>query len=466
MAFFRQKGPKDRHRTHADAAMNASPSHSTPGAIFRANAAAACDATGLIIRPASILAQVQSWPTLRILALGRPDEIDPHPAANSAQVLNFPNSILTPAFANAHTHLDLSHIGPQPHDPTRGFVPWVDMVRSRRHTDPPAIADSVRRGIDLSLASGVVAVGDIAGAPAGIPNLTPYRTLLDSPLRGVSYLEFFGIGTTIDRAKDRITAAVSEAAPTQTIHSLFQLGLQPHAPNTIDLRLYQWAVETAQRNNLPLATHLAETPEERDFIAHARGPQRQFLERMGIWHDSILDHIGQGRNPVRHLANILSQAHFTVAHVNDADDAAIEVLARTQTSIAYCPRASTYFGAETHFGPHRYQDMLRAGVNVALGTDSIINLPADPADSSRATLSTLDEARFLYHRDVTDPLTLLQMITLNAATSLHLHPSLFRLQTHHDIAGLLAIPCHPGRLPEFLHPFASCLGNSQSPLLL
>jgi aminodeoxyfutalosine deaminase len=442
--------------------MNAVPGHSPPGRIFRANAAAACDATGLIIRPVSILAQVESWPSLRILALGPPEEVDHHPAARASVTTDLPNSILTPGFVNAHCHLDLTHIGPRPGDAAGGFVGWVDMVRSGRHTDPDAIAASVRLGIELSLAGGVSAIGDIAGAPGGIPNLVPFQTLRGSPLRGVSYLEFFGIGTTTTRARDRVNTALADASPLQ---GPVRFGLQPHAPNTVDLPLYRWAVEQAQRHNLPLATHLAETPEERDFIAHARGPQREFLERLGIWDDTILRHIGRGNTPVRHMAEVLAAAPFTVAHVNDADDAALETLARTKTSVVYCPRASAYFGAEACFGPHRYRDMLGAGINVALGTDSIINLPAEAAHPASGGLSTLEEARYLHRRDGADPLSLLAMITTNAAAALHMDPSLFRLRADSLVAGLNAVPI-AGIPPEFEHPFASCLVSPHPPLLL
>ncbi len=428
--------------------------------LLRFNALAACDGTGLVVRPASVLAQRERSPSLRIIAIGRPREIDAHPAASKASTQDLPASVLTPALVNAHTHLDLTHIGPQPHDPSAGFVKWVDMVRSRRNTDPAQIAASVRRGIELSQTGGVVAVGDIAGAPAGIPNLTPYRTLQASPLRGTSYLEFFGIGTTTDKPRQLIHSALSEAVNS---NSQIRLGLQPHAPNTVDLSLYQWAAEVAQRNNLPLSTHLAETPEEHEFIAHARGPQRQFLERMGMWADSILDHIGRGEHPVRHLRELLASFPFLVAHVNDADDAAIETLARTQTSVAYCPRASAYFAAERHFGPHRYREMLSAGVNVALGTDSIINLPARAAIHG---MSTLDEARFLFQRDGTNPATLLRMATINGAAALGIDSALFRLSSESHVAGLIAVDVAASGAASGIHPFASCLTAETQPVLL
>jgi cytosine/adenosine deaminase-related metal-dependent hydrolase len=216
-----------------------------------------------------------------------------------------------------------------------------------------------------------------------------------------------------------------------------RLGLQPHAPNTVDLRLYEWAVERARALGLPLATHLAETMVVRRFVMEGAGPQREFLERLGLWDASVLDHIGRGVAPVEHLEPVLAAGRFVVAHVNDADDAAIERLAGTGTSVAYCPRASTYFGAERVFGPHRYRDMLEAGVNVALGTDSIVNLPA--ADVERCGISVLDDMRLLWRRDKTDPCVLLAMATVNGARALGLPESWFSLGQPGRLAGLVAV---------------------------
>jgi cytosine/adenosine deaminase-related metal-dependent hydrolase len=137
------------------------------------------------------------------------------------------------------------------------------------------------------------------------------------------------------------------------------------------------------------------------------------------------------------MAEVLGAAPFLVAHVNDCDDAAIRTLARTGTSVAYCPRASAYFGAERHFGPHRYRDMLGAGINVALGTDSIVNLPESAVGA--AGMSILDEMRFLYRRDGTDPRVLLGMGTVNGARALGLPADAFAFGVGGEMAGLASV---------------------------
>lgn len=400
----------------------------------------------------------------RVLAAASPADLDAHPAAARAEALDLTHAVLLPALANAHTHLDLTHIGPIPHDPAEGFVAWVDRVREGRAQTPQAIADAVGLGIDLSLRAGVALVGDIAGAPRGRPTLVPHRTLAASPMAGVSFLEFFAMGLGEAEAFHRLEKALAEAEALGLLSSdplaPVRLGLQPHATNTVSLPAYRRAVDIARRHALPLATHLAESPEEREFIARASGPHRAFVERFGFWTDDLLEHLGRGRTPVEHLAPALERAAFLVAHVNDAGpdpEATFAILARTGASVAYCPRASEYFGAEAHFGPHRYRDMLSAGVNVCLGTDSILNLPPGVEAPEGPGLSVLDEARLLFRRDGTDPATLLRMCTTNSARALGVAESAFALspEAHAPPLGLVLVDV--GGTPAHAPPFERAL---------
>lgn len=377
----------------------------------------------------------------RILARGRVREVEQHPAVARAHRIDLTGNVLIPGLVNAHTHLDLTHLGPVEHDPGAGFVAWVDRIREGRCRDEDGIAQSVELGIQMSLAGGVIAVGDIAGAPGGRPSTVPYRVLRASILRGVSFLEFFAIGSGEEASLARVEAIASELA-WGAGGARTRLGLQPHAPNTVSLPAYLRTCDLAGRLGMPLATHLGETLEEREFIARGAGPQRDLLERLGVWSDDILRHVGRGLSPVEHLRPVLERAVFAAAHVNDCGPdpgATIEFLERARASVAYCPRASEYFGAADAFGAHRYREMLGAGVNVALGTDSIANLPA-----GTASLSTLDEARRLHRRDGVDPVELLGMATTRGARALGLDEGAFVLREGGRPAGLAAVPVREG----------------------
>jgi cytosine/adenosine deaminase-related metal-dependent hydrolase len=426
-----------------------------PG-VVRLDAAALADAALGVVAPGAILLRIHPDRVVEVLAVGEPGALDAPDLPTPDRRVSLPAHLLMPGLVNAHTHLDLSHIGPAPHDPGEGFVRWVEHIRANRRDTPDTIAESVRLGVDLSLAGGTVAVGDIAGAPKARLTHTAARVLGQSRLAGVSFLEFFGIGRSAAGAVEQLDRFVRETLPglrSELEGTPVRVGFQPHAPNTVDLGVYRWAAALAVRHALPLSTHLAETPEERAFIAHAAGPQRAMLEGFGLWDDSVLHHIGRGQHPVAHLARLLRDHRVLCAHVNDAPDEAIGVLADTRTPVVYCPRASAYFGAESHFGPHRYRDMLDAGVRVCLGTDSIVNL--DTPDR----ISVLDDMRLLHHRDATDARILLRMGTIHGAEALGLDPAAVTLRPG-PLAGLLAVPVSG---PD---PWVSAMGGNGAPVVL
>ena len=411
---------------------------------------------------------------LTVRAVGSPAHADAVLASLPSRALRVvarPDCVLLPPLVNAHTHLDLTHIGPQPFDPVAGFGGFVRLVISRRLGEDEAIAQSVARGAALSLRGGVVAVGDIAGVAgsagstgaqphpnAGQPTLTPWRALASTALAGVSFLEFFAIGTREAANLERLEATLAPLLPAGggrgggpvPMIGRVRLGLSPHAPYTVGPRAYAAARALARRTTpaLAICTHLAETPAEREFIARGDGPFADFLRRIGLWSEQVRASVGEGLHPIEHLREVLELDQPLLAHVNDLPDAQLPTLARSGASVVYCPRSSDYFRNHEHFGPHRYRDMLAAGVPVCLGTDSVVNLPPDPHDPSQplgGRLSTLDEARFLYQRDrgagdALAPALLLAMASTHGARALGLRAERFTFREGQPLAGVLGVP--------------------------
>jgi cytosine/adenosine deaminase-related metal-dependent hydrolase len=462
-------------RALAPWATNTSRLNSCQTTILRLNALGIEDALAASASPGSLLLELTdpepfgpaTRAGLKVLAAGTPALVDRHPAAGNAQVRTLQGKVLIPAMVNAHTHLDLTHIGPRPFDPKAGFMGFVDTVREHRGTERAGIFASVLEGAARLLAGGVVAVGDIAGAVKGRPSDDAFHALAATPLWGVSFVEYFGIGAMEAGAVEAL-ARLAQAFDAADVSpgSRLRLGLQPHAPNTVSPAMYRHGVELARRRGWPLMTHVSETAEELEFIGQGVGVQRAFLEKMGLWEDRILEEVGRGRTPVGHVGPILDEARFAAVHVNYATDIDIDTLAVTETPVVYCPRASIYFEVDNAFGPHRYSDMMRAGIPVALGTDSIINLPAalmddvapwrealrvragagddlaagaPVADIYAPAMSVLDEMRTLYRRDALDGAIALGMGTMDGAKALGLDPLAFTFKRGATIAGVVAL---------------------------
>jgi len=456
------------HHDHAD-----TPAHTSHGAdagavpgetraVLRLDLAGAADAER-DLAPASVLLRADravrdrlvqtaahpqgsapSPPTIggfEILAIDAPAEIDAHPAAAAAERLDLAGSVLLPGLANAHTHLDLTDVGPielASGDHAAAFAAWLAEIRTRRPADDTAAAAAVRRGVALSEASGVAAVGDIAGAVGPNPRPATVRALMDTPMLGVGFLEFFAIGAA-ERANLRVLGAALDTLP--PAGSGVRPGLQPHAPYSVGLGGYERATELAFERDLPLSTHLAETLDERRCIAEAAGPLRALLDQLGLWDGGLAQTLGRGRHPIEHVAPALAAARqagrpFLAAHVADAPDDMLPRLAETGVTVAYCPRTAEHFGTPDRLGPHRYRAMLDAGIPVCLGTDSVASLPPEASDPAAGAFGPLAEARRLFHRDRADPATLLSMITTTPARALGLDPAAFRLDPGRAIAGL------------------------------
>lgn len=360
-------------------------------------------------------------------------EITPHRGRIASRDHDLRDHVVLPGLVNAHTHLDLTAIGPIPHDPADGFASWADRVRTGRPRSAEEITAAVRRGVELARAGGTAAVGDIDGA-IGSPRQPAIAADVRaaSGLAGVSFVEFFAFRR-FDRETD--PRAVSPAFEAVLGGGTAGLGLSPHAPYSVSLDAMQIAARCAHERGLRLCTHLAESPEEHEFISTGRGPFRELLQSLGLWSPSASPLIGTGLDPVGYLEPALAAApgRWLVAHANGCSRAGVATLAEHRVSVVYCPRASAYFGAADAFGAHRYREMLAASVNVCLGTDSMLNL--DTPDR----ISVLDEARLLYRRDGTEPLVLLAMMTVNGARGLGLDPARFRIESCGSVEALTAV---------------------------
>jgi len=444
--------------THADPAL------AKPPRLLRIEAEAAADDRGATASPpprhgpVALLFDAREADRLspgRLLAVGSAEELDRHEAwvgtpPEARRTVRRAGCVLLPAMVNAHAHLDLTPLGPRPpSDPTdpSAFAQWLDMVRRERPATPEAIEQGVRLGVRASLQGGVAAVGDVAGAPGGQPRLEAAHALQKSPLLGISEVEFFGIGASEDRGRDWAIGLIEREGAWlgSGASSGVRLGLQAHAPYSVAEPTFR--ALAARARGVHLSTHLAESLAERRFIAEGTGPQRALLESLGLWNERVAGQVGHGRHPIEHLERALVEAAeagspFLCAHVHDCprdwggrrDDYLLGVLARAGVSVAYCPRSSEAFGSASTLGAHRYRAFLEAGINVCLGTDSLVSCPA-----GTRTLSPLDEARLLYRRDGGDPRTLVAMCTTRGARALGIEKARCRFIPGQRPLGVVAV---------------------------
>jgi cytosine/adenosine deaminase-related metal-dependent hydrolase len=272
-------------------------------------------------------------------------------------------SVLLPGLINAHVHLELSDLSRLAGDCWNDtLADWLIEIikRSPQGNDPGRVERAIDTGVRQCLRFGVTSVGDITRQP-GIT-----RPLLrTTPLRGVSFGEIQAMGKRRELLDQRVDAAADRAYEGGRL----RVGLSPHAPYSVEAAGYRRCVELSRSDAYPLATHLAESADEAEFLAGHSGPLRRIWDVLQAWDDEVPRSIG---GPIRFAKSVaLLDVPAVLAHVNYCDDEELRLLAAGRASVVYCPRTHAYFGHP----PHRWREMLAAGVNVAVGTDSTASSP-------------------------------------------------------------------------------------------
>jgi aminodeoxyfutalosine deaminase len=310
------------------------------------------------------------------------------------------NVAILPGLINAHTHLNFSDLtAPLGHRGIR-LVDWLRLVMEFRQR-PQSDQQATTLGLDESLRGGVTAIADI---------VQPHQAPSASPVDVTAFLEL--IAPTADRVAGTLELA---RAYLQTAGRLgVWPGLSPHAPYSVHSELLAAVVELSRRHEIPVAMHLAESPEELDLLRHGSGPLRDFLDELGAWDATAYP------CPTRPLdcLRLLASAHRAlIVHGSYLDDEEIGFLAANaqRMNVVYCPRTSAWFAgpvgqSERRRGGYPLERMLAAGVTVALGTDG---------RGSSPDLSLLGEMRFAARRHPGVPLAcIVRMATLDGARAL------------------------------------------------
>lgn len=325
-----------------------------------------------------------------IAAVGRAGEL-----AGDGAVEDLGEVGLFPGFVNAHTHLELScyagRIEPQP------FWDWIERLITLRREAGSAEREraSIAAGARMSLEAGVTCVGDISRSGWSA------AALRGIPIRRVCFVELISGAPTPPGDPDELIEALNAADG--EADELTTVGVSPHAFYSVSWNDLRRTVAIAAEGDRPITMHVAETAEEIAWLGGEAGRVSEFLERYRLPNASAA--IRGGYMELLHRV-LMTRLRPLLAHANYTSNAELRMLAETRCGVVYCPRAHGYFG----HGGHRWREMLAAGVNVCVGTDSL---------ASNSTLSILDELRYLRRFSKGIPAsTLLEMGTIRGARAL------------------------------------------------
>lgn len=279
----------------------------------------------------------------RIIAVRPPRDGDPPPL----------DGLLVPGLVNAHLHLELSGVGTV--EGGDGLYRWVNRLFYARAGAPD-------RGPDAAAAlyaGGTAAVSDVANGPG------TGAVLAAAGLQGLVQREVLGFDA--DTLADRIAAlddlTVDHVGPNGVVRER----PAPHAPYSTAPALLVAAVRA--RPGLPSTIHLAEDTDELEFLGTGEGQWARMLDKLGRnwrwWEAPRLD-------PVAYLEALgVLGPGLLVVHAVQLGPGDPARLAAARAPVVLCLRSNLHITRQKPDAPA----LVRAGVRLALGTDSLGSCP-------------------------------------------------------------------------------------------
>lgn len=375
----------------------------------------------------------------KILKVGRWKDLKDEPRSDCTDLGEV---LLLPGLVNAHCHLDYTHMAGQLPPPKR-FTDWLKQITElKAGWDKTDYANSWLAGARMLLESGTTTAADIEAVPGLLPKMWD-----STPLRVISFFEMIGI------TRKRPPADILQEALRQMDAlgaTADRTGLSPHAPYSTLPELLRLTAVAARNKRCRIMIHVAESAVEFEMFAKAKGEMHDWLS--GAKRD--MSDCGS-RTPVQHLHHCgLLSGRLIAAHANYLGRGDAALLADNHVSVVHCPRTHFYFG----HGTSPVRRLIKAGVNVALGTDSLASVYRKKKE--QVTLSLFEEMRTLAQAEPTlSPRRIVGMATTNAAKAIGMSGRVGEI-TSGACADLVCIP-----LQDSLRAVCATVLNHRGPVL-
>jgi len=322
-----------------------------------------------------------------IVAVGTTSELSTTFAEE--EVVDLSGCVLMPGLVNAHTHLGLSAVEGL-FEPTP-FIEWLpQIVRAMRSWSAEDYAASAAVGAARCLHAGVTAVGDITYGARSVEAATRVG------LGGAYFFEVLGI--TPGELSERLDVIGFDVK--REYGPRVRCGLSPHALYSSGPALLDAVAVLAREVGAPLALHVAETVAEVELVRDGSGDLAPVAAKLAHGFRPT------GEHPIGYLDRLGVLGGATAVHACQTWPTDVGRLAATVRGVVTCPRSNEWL----HNGIAPVEQLLRAGVPVGIGTDSLASTP---------DLDLFEEARALRRRFPLVPdRTLLEMLTLHGAVAL------------------------------------------------
>jgi cytosine/adenosine deaminase-related metal-dependent hydrolase len=266
--------------------------------------------------------------------------------------------LMVPGLVNAHTHLELSWLGPVPGGD--GLPRWIERQMSARRADVPGEerAEKARSAARRARELGTAVVVDVCGEGSTA------AILLGAGLSGVCQVELLGLSPSV--AAQRAASVPGLARYDRTEQGEVWTRATAHAPYSTLPDLARVALAPGE---VPATVHLGEDVEETTFLRTGQGEFAAFLGRAGISFTAA-PRVANGPVGWLDLVNGLRRGVLAVHGVVLAPDE-LRRLAACQVGLVLCARSNLHISGKLPDVPAA----LAAGVALAIGTDSLASCP-------------------------------------------------------------------------------------------
>ena len=323
------------------------------------------------------------------------------------EATDFGQAALMPGLVDLHTHLENAVMRGIVHDVP--YVTWISsLLEYSAKRDVADWYDSAILGGLEALSSGITCVADITstGAACTATQKLGMRSII---YREVGAMDKLRVPFAMRQAENDIYHWREEVDSDR-----LTIGIAPAAMYMCHPSVYGQVGELAQREQLPVAMHLAGNREEYKFIKYGSSPFAVHSMDQKRGYVEVPPWLPTGTTPVSYALNwgAFEADNVLAIHCVHVDDEDVKRLRRYDVAVAVCPRCNAQLG----MGVAPLGSFLRAGLRVGLGTDS----PAatDSTDMFEEMRLGLLLQRALNANTFLDSQTALELATLGSARAL------------------------------------------------
>lgn len=369
----------------------------------------------------------------RIVAVGKTAEV--RAAHPDYEFVDMTDHILMPGLVNGHVHLAQALIKGCADD-----VSLIEFLANRvwqllGHYNEEDAYISTRLCLLEMLKSGTTTFAEtlILGR-YGLDGMT--RATIDSGMRGILAKSVMDLPTyatrdnimcegMVEDGDDCIRQAIAWKQRAEgAAGGRVQIYLGPRPVGTTSKEMLAKVGQAAKEHNMGICIHFCEVKNDVDHIRGTYGMEPgEFMESVGIFTDRTL-----------------------LAHAVWLEPADMEAIRRNGTTVVHCPASN----AKLASGFCKVPELLDAGANVALGTDSAT------CDNAYDMFVAMRLAGILHKGRTLDPLvvpaeTVLEMATLNGAKAMKMDYEIGSLEVGKK-ADMITIDCSHPRLAPNVNP--------------